>query len=150
MSRGAGVRAIAVLGPFPTEKRLREAKPEFLLEKIEELPELLRTLLQQSSENKLRFRVVFSWWSGRRSAGGVPRLQDERLKVGPLHGKTNREPRGPSVSQNFLSACSWETNICLPHFRDTFRTLKMARSADELRPRSVIHFPYVFTTSRYF
>jgi len=44
MSRGAGVRAIAVLGPFPTEKRLREAKPTFLLEKIEELPGLLKTL----------------------------------------------------------------------------------------------------------
>jgi HAD superfamily hydrolase (TIGR01549 family) len=44
MSRGAGVRAIAVLGPFPTEKRLREAKPDFLLERIEELPGLLRTL----------------------------------------------------------------------------------------------------------
>ena len=44
MSRGAGVRAVAVLGPFPTEKRLRESKPEFLLEKIAELPELLRTL----------------------------------------------------------------------------------------------------------
>ena len=44
MSRGAGVRAIAILGPFPTEKRLREAKPDFLLEKIDDLPELLQTL----------------------------------------------------------------------------------------------------------
>ncbi len=44
MSRGAGVRGIAVLGPFPTEKRLREAKPDYLLEKIEELPGLLQTL----------------------------------------------------------------------------------------------------------
>ena len=44
MSRGAGVRAIAVLGPFPTEKRLREAQPEFLLEKLGELPELLLSL----------------------------------------------------------------------------------------------------------
>jgi HAD superfamily hydrolase (TIGR01509 family) len=44
MSRAAGVRAIAVLGPFPTEKRLRAAEPEFLLKKIEELPELLRSL----------------------------------------------------------------------------------------------------------
>ena len=44
MSRGAGVRAIAVLGPFPTEKRLRDAKPEFLLEKLEELPALLQSL----------------------------------------------------------------------------------------------------------
>ena len=39
--RRAGVRAIAVLGPFPTEKQLRAAKPELLLESIEELPEAL-------------------------------------------------------------------------------------------------------------
>ena len=39
MARGAGVRAaIAVLGPFPTEKRLRAARPDFLLESIEDLP----------------------------------------------------------------------------------------------------------------
>lgn len=44
MSRGAGVRPIAVLGPFPTERRLREEKPEFLLKKIGELPELLHSL----------------------------------------------------------------------------------------------------------
>jgi pyrophosphatase PpaX len=41
MARRAGVRAIAVLGPFPTEKRLRAAKPELLLESIGELPEAL-------------------------------------------------------------------------------------------------------------
>jgi HAD superfamily hydrolase (TIGR01549 family) len=38
MARCAGVRAIAVLGPFPTEKQLRAAKPELLLKSIEELP----------------------------------------------------------------------------------------------------------------
>ncbi|MFI5058759.1 MAG: HAD family hydrolase [Candidatus Acidiferrales bacterium] len=38
MARRAGVRAIAVLGPFPTEKQLRAARPELLLESIEELP----------------------------------------------------------------------------------------------------------------
>lgn len=38
MARRAGVRAIAVLGPFPTEKRLRAARPELLLESIDELP----------------------------------------------------------------------------------------------------------------
>jgi HAD superfamily hydrolase (TIGR01509 family) len=41
MARAVGMRAIAVLGPFPTEKRLRAAKPEFLLKKLEELPGLL-------------------------------------------------------------------------------------------------------------
>jgi len=41
MARSAGVRAIAVLGPFPTAKRLRTAKPEVLLRSIEELPAAL-------------------------------------------------------------------------------------------------------------
>ena len=42
MARAAGVRAIAVLGPFPTEKRLRAVKPEILLNELRELPALLR------------------------------------------------------------------------------------------------------------
>lgn len=42
MARRAGVRAaIAVLGPFPTEKRLRAAKPDLLLDSIDELPAAL-------------------------------------------------------------------------------------------------------------
>ena len=46
MARSAGVRAaIAVLGPFPTEKRLRAAKPDALLESIEELPHALKAFL---------------------------------------------------------------------------------------------------------
>jgi len=44
MARAAGVRAIAVLGPFPTEKRLRAVRPEILLEGLEELPGLLREM----------------------------------------------------------------------------------------------------------
>src|SRR5580704_9566294 len=44
MAKSAGVRAIAVLGPFPTEKRLRAARPDFLLESIRELPEVLKGL----------------------------------------------------------------------------------------------------------
>ena len=44
MARAAGVRAIAVLGPFPTEKRLRAAKPEILLHGLQELPRVLREL----------------------------------------------------------------------------------------------------------
>ena len=34
MARRAGVRAIGVLGPFPTEKRLRAARPEFLMDSL--------------------------------------------------------------------------------------------------------------------
>ncbi|HEY2457378.1 MAG TPA: HAD family hydrolase, partial [Candidatus Acidoferrum sp.] len=44
MARAAGVRGIAVLGPFPTEARLRAARPEFLLKDLRELPGLLREL----------------------------------------------------------------------------------------------------------
>jgi HAD superfamily hydrolase (TIGR01509 family) len=44
MARRAGVRAIAVLGPFPTEVRLRAAKPDILLASIAELPDALRKL----------------------------------------------------------------------------------------------------------
>ena len=45
MARSAGVRAVAVLGPFPTERALRAARPEVLLQSIEELPAALRNLL---------------------------------------------------------------------------------------------------------
>ena len=41
MARRAKVRAVAVLGPFPTEKGLRAARPEFLLQSIAELPAAL-------------------------------------------------------------------------------------------------------------
>ena len=42
MARRAGVRAaIAVLGPFPTGRRLRAAKPDVLLESIADLPAAL-------------------------------------------------------------------------------------------------------------
>jgi pyrophosphatase PpaX len=51
MARAAGVCAIAVLGPFPTEKKLRAEKPDFLLEKLEELPELLRRVFAGSRSN---------------------------------------------------------------------------------------------------
>ncbi len=44
MARRAGVLAIGVLGPFPTEKRLRAARPEFLIGSLEELPGVLKRL----------------------------------------------------------------------------------------------------------
>jgi HAD superfamily hydrolase (TIGR01549 family) len=44
MARRAKVRAIAVLGPFPTEKRLRAAKPDLLLGSIRDLPAALESL----------------------------------------------------------------------------------------------------------
>jgi pyrophosphatase PpaX len=50
MARAAGVRAIAVLGPFPTEKRLRAVRPEILLERLEDLPGALRQLYGGTNE----------------------------------------------------------------------------------------------------
>lgn len=44
MAEAAGVRAIAVLGPFPTARGLRRARPEFLLKRLGELPGLLRKI----------------------------------------------------------------------------------------------------------
>ena len=44
MAQRARVLAIGVLGPFPTEKRLRAARPEFLIHSLEELPEVLNRL----------------------------------------------------------------------------------------------------------
>ena len=44
MARRAGVCAIGVLGPFPTKRRLRAARPEFLIKSIVELPEVLKRL----------------------------------------------------------------------------------------------------------
>jgi HAD superfamily hydrolase (TIGR01509 family) len=44
MARRAGVRAIGVLGPFPTAARLRAAKPEVLLNSVQELPQYLHTM----------------------------------------------------------------------------------------------------------
>jgi phosphoglycolate phosphatase-like HAD superfamily hydrolase len=44
MARSAGVLAIGVLGPFPTEKRLRAARPKFLIRSLEELPDVLQGL----------------------------------------------------------------------------------------------------------
>ena len=49
MARAACVRAIAVLGPFPTEKRLRAVRPEILLKSLEELPRALRELYGDAS-----------------------------------------------------------------------------------------------------
>ena len=54
MARAAGVCAIAVLGPFPTEKKLRAEKPDYLLEKLEDLPGLLRKLFAAPLERKPR------------------------------------------------------------------------------------------------
>ncbi len=42
MARRAGVRAIGVLGPFPTAERIRAAEPDLLLRSIRELPGYLR------------------------------------------------------------------------------------------------------------
>lgn len=42
MARRAGVRPIGVLGPFPTAERIRQARPDLLLDSIRDLPRHLR------------------------------------------------------------------------------------------------------------
>jgi HAD superfamily hydrolase (TIGR01509 family) len=44
MAKSAHVPVIGVLGPFPTEKRLRAAKPDLLLNSIADLPAALKQL----------------------------------------------------------------------------------------------------------
>jgi phosphoglycolate phosphatase len=44
MARRAGVRSIGVLGPFPTEARLRAARPDLLLASVREVPRHLNVL----------------------------------------------------------------------------------------------------------
>jgi HAD superfamily hydrolase (TIGR01509 family) len=44
MAKRARVRAIGVFGPFPTEKNLRAAKPELLLDSVRDLPRCVRAM----------------------------------------------------------------------------------------------------------
>ena len=44
MARRAGVRAIGVLGPFPTAVRIRAAQPDLLLRSVRALPRHLRAI----------------------------------------------------------------------------------------------------------
>jgi HAD superfamily hydrolase (TIGR01549 family) len=44
MAKSAHVRVIGVLGPFPTEKRLRASNPDLLLNSIADLPAALKQL----------------------------------------------------------------------------------------------------------
>jgi HAD superfamily hydrolase (TIGR01509 family) len=48
MARRAGVRPIGILGPFPTARRLRAARPDAILHSIRELPRHLRSLKEKS------------------------------------------------------------------------------------------------------
>ena len=43
MARRAGVRAIGVLGPFPSAAQISSARPDLLLPSIRDLPGYLRT-----------------------------------------------------------------------------------------------------------
>lgn len=44
MARSAGVRTIGITGPFPTARKLKLARPDVLLESLEELPAALRKM----------------------------------------------------------------------------------------------------------
>jgi len=51
MAKAAGVRVIGVLGPFPTEKRLRAAEPDLLLSSLLEVPAALKKLQKKVSND---------------------------------------------------------------------------------------------------
>ncbi|HZC65968.1 MAG TPA: HAD family hydrolase [Candidatus Dormibacteraeota bacterium] len=44
MARRAGVRTIGIQGPFPTARKLKLARPDVLLESLQQLPEALRRM----------------------------------------------------------------------------------------------------------
>ena len=52
MARRAGVRAIAVLGPFPNHERLRASEMDALLESLDELPEALKKLCPPTARKR--------------------------------------------------------------------------------------------------
>ena len=90
MARAAGVCAIAVLGPFPTEKKLRAEKPDFLLEKLEQLPRAVAKVVYSSVRGKtaritatpdLPFRAWLAQVDSRPAAWEQPgrRRQESRL-----------------------------------------------------------------------
>lgn len=49
MARRAGVREIGVLGPFPTAERIRAARPQLLLNSVQELPAHLKRMDSRGS-----------------------------------------------------------------------------------------------------
>jgi HAD superfamily hydrolase (TIGR01509 family) len=44
MARRAGVRAVGVLGPFPSARKIRAARPDLLLQSIRDLPRYLQRM----------------------------------------------------------------------------------------------------------
>jgi phosphoglycolate phosphatase-like HAD superfamily hydrolase len=56
MSARAGVRAIGVLGPFPTAERIRATKPEVLMSSIAELPGYLELGVSEQSKRDRSLR----------------------------------------------------------------------------------------------
>jgi HAD superfamily hydrolase (TIGR01549 family) len=50
MARRAGVREIGVLGPFPTAQRIRAARPQLLLNSVQELPAHLERMDEKGSD----------------------------------------------------------------------------------------------------
>jgi HAD superfamily hydrolase (TIGR01549 family) len=50
MACRAGVRSIAVLGPYPTHARLRAARADALIERITQLPKLFPTAVRRSRQ----------------------------------------------------------------------------------------------------
>jgi HAD superfamily hydrolase (TIGR01509 family) len=56
MARRVGVRAIGVLGPFPTERGLRAAHPAILLDSVKDLPRYLVEMPQSTDHDRITVR----------------------------------------------------------------------------------------------
>ena len=57
MARRAGVRAIGVLGPFPTAKSLSAEKPELLLKSVRDLPKYVEKCVEETGQPR-------RYWTG--------------------------------------------------------------------------------------
>ncbi len=86
MARRANVRAIGVLGPFPTERALRAARPALLLKSIKELPRHL----VKSAEPK-SFQQLTASKPVRRAAS--PKAWERKKPVRKDWERKQREPK---------------------------------------------------------
>jgi len=98
MARRAGVRAIGVLGPFPTERRLRAARPEFLIGSIEELPDVLK---RYSADGPGSWRPCLWFRRSRRSRRrGRLRRAGNGFEVRPLDDQTNGDLQSLQIQRS--------------------------------------------------
>ena len=100
MARRAGVRAIGVLGPFPTAARLRAAKPEIILNSVAELPKYLRTISVTPPD-------WWRWIASNQRCGEDSGTLD--VEPGSDAGGAAAAPAGPGAGVCTLKSVEWTT-----------------------------------------